>query len=69
MVELGYARDHDGRVEVDLSRAGYDKLLGDGAVGIDRPLRVLVGKSSEKAIAKISEAGGEVVLPSKSKEE
>ncbi len=69
MVELGYARDHDGRVEVDLSRAGYDKLLGDGRLGIDRPLRVLVSKSSERAVAKIGEAGGEVVLPSKAKEE
>ncbi len=68
-VELGYAKDSNGKIEVDLSRAGYDKLLGDGALGIGRPVRVLVGKSSEKAIAKIGEAGGEVVLPSKGKEE
>ena len=69
LVSEGYAKQSNGKLEVDLGRAGYDKLLGDGHVKTDQPLRVLVGKSSEKATAKIGEAGGEVILPSKGTEE
>ena len=69
LLSEGYAKQSNGKLEVDLRRAGYDKLLGDGRIRTDQPLRVLVEKSSEKASAKIGEAGGEVILPSKGKEE
>ena len=68
-LESGVARENDGRVEVDLRRAGFDKLLGDGQIKSARPLRILVERSSEKATSKIGEAGGEVILPGKGKEE
>jgi len=44
---------------VDLIKLGYDKLLGGGRVG--RPLRILVAEASQEAIAKVTNAGGEVV--------
>jgi ribosomal protein L15 len=69
LLSEGYAKQNNGKFEVNLTKAGYDKLLGDGRIGADRPLRILVGKSSEKGIAKIGETGGEVILPSKGKEE
>jgi large subunit ribosomal protein L15 len=63
----GYAKQNNGKIDVDLRRAGYQKLLGEGAV--DKPLRVIVPKCSELATKKISQAGGEVVLPSSAKED
>jgi large subunit ribosomal protein L15 len=69
LLSEGFAKQNNGKLEVDLTKAGYDKLLGDGRIEADRPLRILVAKSSEKAMAKIGETGGEVILPSKGKEE
>jgi len=63
LAEAGYAKQSNGKVEVDLEQAGYTKLLGNG--GVDKPLRVIVGQSSEGAAQKISQAGGEVILPAK----
>src|SRR5207245_10743087 len=65
LLSEGYAKQSNGKLEVDLRRAGYDKLLGDGRIRTDQPLRVLVEKSSEKATAKIGEASDEWRLPSK----
>ncbi|MEF8879848.1 MAG: uL15 family ribosomal protein [Candidatus Thermoplasmatota archaeon] len=45
---------------VDLTKEGIDKLLGAGF--IDKKLKVKVDKASDKAIKKIEEAGGEVIL-------
>ncbi len=63
----GFARETGGKIEVDLGRAGYTKLLGDG--GVDKALRVIVYQASEKAAEKIRESGGEVVLPTQTKED
>ena len=40
---------------------GYTKLLGKG--NITQPLRIIVAQCSEMAASKISQAGGEIVLP------
>ncbi len=45
---------------IDLGVAGYDKLLGNGSIGI--PVKVSVSAASEGAIAKIENAGGEVEI-------
>ncbi len=66
-IQDGFAKETGGKIEVDLGRAGYTKLLGDG--GIDRALRVLVSQASERAAEKIRQSGGEVVLPVKPKED
>ncbi len=46
---------------IDLTSLGYDKLLGAGS--IRRPLRIKVNSASEIAVRKVSEVGGEVLIP------
>ena len=67
LIADGFAKQSDGKIEIDLGRAGFNKLLGEG--GIDKPIRVIVARCSEKAAEKISQAGGEVILPGKGKED
>lgn len=57
----GHVKKDKSRIDVDLTAAGIDKLLGSGRVTI--PLRIAVAKASEAAVAKVADAGGEVVLP------
>ncbi len=63
----GTAKQNNGIIEVDLWRAGYQKLLGEGTV--TNTLRVIVPRCSETASQKISNAGGEIVLPAQQKKE
>ncbi len=67
MIEEGSAKQAGNMVEVDLGKAGYQKLLGNG--GISQPLRIIVAKTSERAQEKIGRTGGEIVLPTKKKED
>jgi len=60
----GHVKKDDSRIEVDLTAAGIDKLLGSGR--IKKPMRIAVAKASKAAVAKVAGAGGEVVLPSPS---
>ena len=58
----GHAKRTPSGVEVNLSAAGIDKLLGRGRVtGV---LTITVGAASDQALAKVQEAGGQVLLPS-----
>ncbi len=57
----GKTRQAQDKIEINLGEIGYSKLLGNGR--ITRPLRIIVAQCSEKAAAKISQAGGQVVLP------
>ena len=50
----------DGKVVLDLSELGYEKLLGIGRV--DAVVSVKVRKASKSAKEKIAEAGGEVLV-------
>ena len=65
-IEDGFAKHANGTLEIDLGRAGYTKLLGDGKV--DEPLRIIVNHCSEKAAEKVTQSGGEIVFPGKVKE-
>ena len=47
--------------DIDLKKEGYDKLLGGGK--LKTKLKIKVNSASEKAIEKIKDKGGEVVLP------
>jgi large subunit ribosomal protein L15 len=47
--------------DIDLGKEGYDKLLGGG--NINNSLKIKVKQASEKAIIKIKEKGGEVIIP------
>jgi large subunit ribosomal protein L15 len=47
--------------DIDLEKEGFDKLLGGGTV--KNSIRIKVNQASEKAIEKIKEKDGEVILP------
>jgi large subunit ribosomal protein L15 len=66
LVKAGIAKQANGKLEVDLDRAGYTKLLSEGR--IDRPLKIIVNQWSEKTSEKVSKAGGELVSLVKGKE-
>jgi len=58
-IEMGFAEKDGGTYEVDLDRAGFDKLLSKG--NPTKELKIKVSNSSEKAKEKIEEAGGELI--------
>jgi large subunit ribosomal protein L15 len=59
----GAVEELAGKTVVDLSKAGYSKLLGDGE--LTRPLTIKVHRASESAIKKVEQAGGAVELLTK----
>ena len=61
LVQEGRAKQSGNKFEINLGEMGFSKLLGNGR--IIHPIRVVVAECSEKAANKISQAGGEVVLP------
>ena len=52
---------YPGKKTINLSEEGFDKLLGSGKIATK--IKVTVDSASEKAIEKIKEQGGEVILP------
>lgn len=59
-IEQGFGKRSKGRVEINLKDAGYDKLLGKGIVR--SKMIITVPDASEKAKAKVANAGGSLVL-------
>ena len=53
-------RKEDGFYSVELEKLGYNKLLGDGKVSMK--FKIKTPFASEKAVEKVKEAGGEVVM-------
>ncbi|HLD02181.1 MAG TPA: uL15 family ribosomal protein [Candidatus Nanoarchaeia archaeon] len=51
--------------DIDLTKLGYDKLLGKGV--ISRKVKVIVDSCSRIAKEKIEQAGGQVILPGEKK--
>ena len=49
-----------GKKEIDLTKEGYDKLLGAGK--LNSKLKIKVEKASQNAVEKIKEKGGEIKL-------
>ena len=52
--------------EIDLTKEGFDKLLGGG--NVNSSLKIKVERASQSAVEKIKEKGGEVILPEIPKE-
>jgi large subunit ribosomal protein L15 len=50
-----------GKKDIDLEKEGFNKLLGGGE--LNNKLKIKVNSASEKAIEKIKDKGGEVILP------
>lgn len=66
-VDSGKATKEGSAYTLDLSKLGYDKLLGTGTTDIK--LKVIVDKFSAQAEEKVKTAGGEIVSNSNSAEE
>jgi len=49
-----------GKEEINLKEMGIHKLLGAGY--ISKPVKVIVERATERAIRKIEEAGGKVIM-------
>ena len=56
-----------GKKTINLTKEGYDKLLGSGQ--INSKIKITVNNASEKAISKIKDKGGEIILPKKDEKE
>ncbi len=66
-VNVGQLEDiFPGKNEINLTKEGFDKLLGGGR--LNKKLKIKVNSASEKAIAKIKDKGGEIILPESPKE-
>ncbi|MBC7107972.1 MAG: 50S ribosomal protein L15 [Methanomassiliicoccales archaeon] len=61
LIADGFAERKDGKVTVNLTKMGVDKLLGSGK--IIEPIDVIVADCSELAREKIEAAGGSVIQP------
>ena len=60
-INVGQLEDKfEGKKEIDLTKEGFDKLLGGGK--ITSPLKIKVKAASQKAIDKIAEKKGEVKI-------
>ena len=59
-ISNGLIKKEDGVYSVELEKLGYNKLLGDGKVSVKFKIKTLY--ASEKAIEKVKEGGGEVVM-------
>src|SRR2546428_13559415 len=51
----GHATRDNARINLDLTAAGIDKLLGPGRVAV--PMRITVAKAPEAALAEVAGAG------------
>ncbi|MEM1629783.1 MAG: uL15 family ribosomal protein [Saccharolobus sp.] len=52
--------EQDGRKVIDLGKLGYQKLLGGGNISI--PIVIKVDRATQKAVQKVKQIGGEVIL-------
>ncbi len=59
-LQKGYAKKVENKIELDLSKANIDKLLGSG--NLKKALIIRVDFASEKAKSKVADAGGEITL-------
>ncbi len=58
-LEKGFARRENGKIRVNLTELGYDKVLGKGK--LNTALIIEAKEFSKKAIEKIEKAGGQVL--------
>jgi large subunit ribosomal protein L15 len=61
LIRDGFATKEEGKMAIDLTKMGIDKLLGTGRVST--PMQIVVPEISRVAREKIEEAGGEILEP------
>ena len=57
---MGFARKKGNTIEIDLAQAGFQKLLGSGR--INNSYEIKVDNASERAVSKVNDAGGQVLI-------
>ncbi len=65
LLAQGVASQDKGMAAIDLGKAGYTKLLGNGAARTKMKITVL--HASQQAIEKVRQAGGEVIATAQQK--
>ncbi len=60
LLAKGLATKEDNKIVIDVTKLGFNKVLGRGKVTL--PLKVITVSITESARAKIEKAGGEVVV-------
>ncbi|MGM5488236.1 MAG: uL15m family ribosomal protein [Nanobdellota archaeon] len=58
LMQKGYATEENGTYTIDLKKAGYAKLIGNGKV--TKTLKIIVPQASATAVEKVKNAGGEI---------
>ncbi|MEM2943316.1 MAG: uL15 family ribosomal protein [Methanomassiliicoccales archaeon] len=61
LIADGFAENKDGKIILDLTKMGVDKLLGSG--NIAEPVHIIVEDCSSLAREKVEAAGGAIVQP------
>ena len=59
-LNLQIAKKENGKIVIDLTKAGYDKLLAKGNLNFQA--EIIVKEASKKAIEKVEKLGGKVIL-------
>lgn len=60
LLKTGMAKKKSGKIEIDVAKLDFEKVLGRGRV--TRPLRVKAAVFTESAKKKLAEANGEAIL-------
>ena len=60
LIADGNVKEKNGKISLDLTELGYDKLLGEGK--ISRPIEIKAVNCSNSAQKKVERAGGSVII-------
>ncbi len=63
LIATGKEKNKSGKIKINLTLLGYDKLLGVGK--ITKPLEINVANYSNSALEKVEEAGGSIITSKK----
>ncbi|MEM7816731.1 MAG: uL15 family ribosomal protein [Candidatus Aenigmatarchaeota archaeon] len=54
-------KEDDEKIEINLTKLGYDKLLGKGKLNFEKPIIIIVKSFSQQAKEKIESANGKIL--------
>ncbi|MBU5678323.1 MAG: uL15 family ribosomal protein [Candidatus Aenigmatarchaeota archaeon] len=60
-------KEDDEKIEINLTKLGYDKLLGKGKLNFEKPIIIIVKSFSQQAKQKIESANGKIITEEVSK--
>lgn len=60
-IEHEEIKEDDEKIEINLTKLGYDKLLGKGKINVNKPILIFVKSFSKQAKQKIESVGGKII--------